>query len=118
MDDEQEHRHEAPLVHWNTPLQNLVLERQRELEAELFALLKSTRDTRRAIAAFGEHAGLAHVQEKLEKELARVSDVERTLQVYDRLAQRPWERVKGALSLGAFAISIVALALRFLGHSG
>lgn len=111
MDD-----NERPLIHWNTPLQNLVLDRQRELEGELLRLLQTLKDVRGHAVKFGGQ--FPHLHEQIERDTARLPEIEKTLQLYDRLAQRPWDRTKGWLSLAAFAISIIALAARFVGHAG
>lgn len=108
---------DRPLIHWNTPLQNLVLERQRELESDLVARLTELRDDRGLVARLGA-SGTGGNQQRIAENAKRVDEIERALAVYDRLAQRPWDRHRGWLSIAALVISISALAARFVGHSG
>lgn len=113
---------ERPLLHFNTALQNLVLDRQRELETELVELLEQTKELRGFLDKHAESirmtGGTGATAATIERNIVRVEEIEKTLQVYDRLAQRPWDRVKGWLSLAALVISVIALASRFVGHAG
>jgi hypothetical protein len=116
MDDEPQ------LFSQNPELQNHVVVLQRDTEAALLGVLREITEKRAEIEkrrrAYGSDGPTTHLEVEVAQREDRVSHLERTLQTYDRLAQRPWERLKGWFSLGALVISVIALLARFFGHSG